>query len=83
MIRDGKSAVIGLGLVAVVAGIIIATKAKAAPPFVYICPYCGEEFGTYEELLIHCEEQHGEEEVPPDEPEPTPEPPWEPEPEDH
>jgi len=47
---------LGLGLV-VVAG--IAAMANSSPS-VFTCPYCGAEFATKEELLVHIELEHPE-----------------------
>ncbi len=49
----GVAAVVGLAL------------ARAAPPTVYTCPYCGETFDTYEALVAHIQEVHPGEEIPP------------------
>ncbi|MBA7465010.1 hypothetical protein ES707_00171 [subsurface metagenome] len=52
---------LGLGLAAAVG---IAALARAAPPEVYTCPVCGDEFGTLEELQYHFTASHPREEIP-------------------
>ena len=39
---------------------VVAALALAAPPEVYTCPYCGDEFATEAELLAHIELEHPE-----------------------
>ncbi|MBA7681916.1 hypothetical protein ES703_90260 [subsurface metagenome] len=46
---------VGLGLALVVG---LAAMAWAAPPKVYTCSVCGDEFATEEELLTHMELEH-------------------------
>lgn len=55
---DKKVAIgVGVGLAAI--GIIVlATKAKAAPPEGYVCPYCDLPFLTYDELVTHVQTEH-------------------------
>lgn len=64
--KNGKKIAIGLGVAGGISALIyFASKAKAAPPLVYICPYCGAAFDTYEELLAHIESEHPGEPPPP------------------
>lgn len=55
----------GLGLAAIVG---IAALAWAAPPVPppegYVCPYCGQSFSTYEELVAHVQTEHPGERIP-------------------
>lgn len=67
--KDGKKAAIGLGIITVaVVGVILATrKAEAAPPPPpggYVCPYCGDSFSTYAELVAHVQSVHPGERIP-------------------
>jgi len=64
---DSKKIVIGLGLAAVATtAIILATRAKAAPPpGGWCCPYGdGLCFDTYEELVLHIQTAHPGERIP-------------------
>ena len=58
MAEDGKKAAIGIGVAIIIGGIMLATKAKAAPPEGYVCPSCGLVFDTYEELVAHVQTEH-------------------------
>ena len=64
MAKDGRKIAYSLGVVTIVGGVIyLGTKARAGPPtppMVFKCPYCGEVFGSQEELLRHQEEKHPE-----------------------
>ncbi len=66
--REGKGvpAVILVAVAAVGATLALyfATKAKAAPPEGYVCPYCGETFATYDELVAHVQTAHAGERIP-------------------
>ncbi len=53
---------IGLGLAAVVG--IAALAWAAPPPEGYPCPYCGDPFATYEELVAHVQTEHPGERIP-------------------
>ena len=52
---------VGLGL-----GLIVgfAALAWAARPEEYICPYCGQSFATYEDLVAHIQSEHPGERIP-------------------
>ena len=50
---------LGLGL-----ALAVATAAWAAPPKVYTCPVCGNEFGTIEDVQYHFTTTHPREEIP-------------------
>lgn len=61
------SIIVGAG--AVVAGIAgtfiyLATRAWAAPPKEYCCPYCPDCFSTLEELQDHVRSAHPGERIP-------------------
>lgn len=43
--------------------VLLATRAKAAPQE-YICPYCGESFDSYGELVSHIQSEHPGERIP-------------------
>lgn len=49
---------------AVAAGVYFATRVEAAPPREYCCPYCGQCFATYEELVQHVQTAHPDERIP-------------------
>jgi hypothetical protein len=56
-------------VVAVIAAIglgayLYLTRAEAAPPTEYCCPYCGACFPTYEALVAHIESEHPGERIP-------------------
>ena len=56
---------IGLGLgLAAAAGIYILAQAAPLPPEGYVCPYCGDTFDTYEELVAHVQSQHPNQRIP-------------------
>jgi len=62
---EKKTVAIGLGAVAAIGALIyFATRAKAAPPTEYCCPYCPECFPTCEELVAHVELAHPGERIP-------------------
>lgn len=45
--------------------VFLSGRARAEPePGQYICPYCGVIFDTYEELVLHCQEQHPGQRIP-------------------
>ncbi len=50
---------LGLG-----AAVAVAAIALAAPPEVYTCPVCGDEFSTLEDLQYHFTTEHPREEIP-------------------
>ena len=49
---------------AVVLLALFSSKAEAAPPLKYVCPYCGDSFATYEELVAHVQSVHPGERIP-------------------
>ncbi len=55
---------IGFGIVGLITAIVAATKAKAAPPTEYCCPYCDQCFATYGELVDHVKTVHPGERIP-------------------
>lgn len=55
---------VGLGIFGLITAIVAATRAKAAPPGKYCCPYCSECFDTYEELVDHVKSEHPGERIP-------------------
>lgn len=62
-------AVIGIGAgIGIAAAIGIYALARAAPPPPppegYVCPYCGDTFSTYEELVTHVQTEHPGERIP-------------------
>lgn len=62
---ETKTVAIGLGAAAAIGALIyFATRAKAAPLLEYGCPYCGESFATYEELVAHVQLVHPGERIP-------------------
>ena len=62
---DGKKVAIGLGIAGLITtAIILATRAKAAPPKEYVCPYCGDKFITFEDLVTHVQTMHPGERIP-------------------
>lgn len=54
---------LGLGLAAAFAALAWAAP-PAPPPEGYPCPYCGEPFATYEELVDHVQSVHPGERIP-------------------
>jgi len=65
MAEKGRTAAIVVGAgAALVGAYLLATRVKAKPPKDYICPYCGAEFHTYEELVAHVQTQHPVERIP-------------------
>lgn len=63
-LTTGHKVVIVVAAAAAIVGIAyFATRAEAAVGE-YCCPYCGECFGTYEELLDHVTTQHPGERIP-------------------
>lgn len=55
---------VGLGIVGLITAIVAATRAKAAPPGEYCCPYCTDCFPTYQELVDHVRDVHPGERIP-------------------
>lgn len=56
---------LGLGLVAIVGVFALAWAAPPTPPPEgYVCPYCGQSFDTYEELVAHVTTEHPGERIP-------------------
>ena len=56
---------VGLGLAAVVGLAALAWAAPPTPPPEgYPCPYCGDTFATYEELVDHIQTAHPGERIP-------------------
>jgi len=39
-------------------------KEEGPPPEGYTCPYCGEKFGTYDEVVSHIQTEHPGERIP-------------------
>jgi len=56
-ISPGLVIVGGLAL-GLVAALVVAASAMAAPPEVYTCPVCEAEFSTLEELQYHFTAEH-------------------------
>lgn len=54
----------GLGIFGLITAVVAATRAKAAPPLEYCCPYCPWCFATYEELVDHVRDVHPGERIP-------------------
>jgi len=54
----------GIGFIVGLAALVAATRAKAAPPLPYCCPYCGDCFATLEELQTHVAIEHPGERIP-------------------
>lgn len=62
---EKKTVAIGLGAAAAIGALIyFATRARAAPPEGYPCPYCPATFATYEELVEHVTTEHPGERIP-------------------
>lgn len=60
---EGKNVALIAVPAAVVALVLISSfKAKAAG--LYVCPYCGLSFETYEELVAHVQNIHPGERIP-------------------
>jgi len=45
-------------------GILWPWAEEKPPPGEYECPYCGEKFATYDELVAHIISAHPEERIP-------------------
>lgn len=54
---------LGLGLVAAMAALAWAAP-PTPPPEGYVCPYCGDPFDTYQELVDHVTTEHPGERIP-------------------
>ena len=54
-----------MGVMAAMVGLLFVVQmVGAAPPKAYVCPYCGESFATYEELVQHVQTEHPGERIP-------------------
>ena len=62
--EDKRKALVAGGLVGLLLLLLLARKAQGGE-IVYVCPYCGAEFSTEEELLHHIEQEHPQEPPPP------------------
>lgn len=63
-LTTGHKVAIAAAAVAAIVGVTyFATRAEAGPGE-YCCPYCGQCFGTYEELVAHIKTQHPGERIP-------------------
>jgi len=58
-----QKAGIGFGIFGLIT-VVVATRAKAAPPLEYCCPYCLVCFATYQELVDHVKTAHPGERIP-------------------
>lgn len=63
MAKKGTIIGVSLGLAALATLVILATV-EAAPPEGYVCPYCGQTFATFEELVAHVQTEHPGERIP-------------------
>lgn len=62
---DNKAIIIGAVAIGAVMVFVLAKGAKAAPPPEgYCCPYCGECFATYEDLVAHVQSEHAGQRIP-------------------
>jgi len=64
MLSKKQKVGVGLGAGAAIIAIVVATRAEAAPPLEWCCPYCSECFATYEELVEHVRTAHPGERIP-------------------
>lgn len=64
--KNAKTGIVvgGLGLLTFGGILYFASRAGAAPPEGYCCPYCSECFATYEELVDHVKTEHPGERIP-------------------
>lgn len=62
--KTGTKVAITAIAVAAVAGGIYWWQSAGAQPGEYCCPYCGECFATYEELVEHVKTAHPGERIP-------------------
>lgn len=64
-VTTGQKVAIAFGIILTIGlTAYFATRAEAAPPAEFCCPYCSECFATYEELVDHVQTEHPGERIP-------------------
>lgn len=61
--KKEKGIIVGVVATAIIAGVAL-TRAEAAPPAEWCCPYCTECFPSYEKLVKHVKKEHKGQRIP-------------------